>query len=780
MHQIRYLKDRPGLRVDPFRSIATHCAIAILLQVGAMSCAAFPQPTPNPSPPTPLPSDPDPQPTPYPPPPTPVPSDPEPQPDDDTYRNRSVDFHGELLRRVATGPVPLGAGYSVLSSTPRASALQADLGTLPKDEYEMRYSIDYAESSKDLARSLGLGLSASGSWGTGSASGKASLLRETKSHQYSGSLVVTAYALRRTEVAVTPRLNDEAERLLRDSPERFYATYGDTFVYRKGWGAELTAVLQVEARKYETREEFKASMKASQGTFRASASVSSSLSETLKDRKVNVRYAQNGGSFGRAVCLDKSKADSKPCAAWPGEAGTSPSRGGVVALSLEELIIRLRDFSKEVWDNQKDAAQLIYFDVLDYSAIPRDFDARLYDRVVSIREMEDLAGVLHTLEDRLADVQFAMTNRQLPVEEGNKPPAPDTSIATVLVSEPISEQLPRIEWLYEKGVELVSECLEDRARVVGEDCLQTARTYYTTNELGGLKEDLITWEEIDGCDLFPKKEADDVTVTSASCPGSGPLGLDAVRACADAWSERSFQPCADRHLTHWQFNERGEVLGVRAKATAISDLPDPLFSTPEAAQRFLETVTLEPEDVTRELAEISGYSGFDPPAESAPLDEVITKYAEQREKLLCEDAAAKMAVDGDTFIECLLAHRLSLGVPPRPIPACEEGNLFVARSDRVEVPRNRSGRRPQRAARLELRAPKDKKIKLCSQRLWVRANGSSIYKSYSPGHDGRWWKAGRVQPYDHGSGRHAYAVELENERTKYPVRFSLELSYGFE
>ena len=295
---------------------------------------------------------------------------------------------GETHRIEADGPIVIGSGYSLATGVPRATAVEASAAPEPR-EYSIEYVIDYAESTKDLARSLGVKLSASGSWGTGSASGKMSLLRQSRSHAYSAYLVVSAKAVSRVEVAGLTSFKTSALDLLRHDARSFYATFGDGFVYRRAWGAGLDAVLRVEAKRPETKEAFSASLKAAAGTFRASGAVATSLSEVLTGRKVRISYVQRGGGYGREVCLDSSGTDEN-CKQWPkGVDGPPKSRGGAVALSVEELITRVRDFSLEV-ETKHDNAQLLYFDVLDYGSVPEAAAECFVDRIKRQQELDDL------------------------------------------------------------------------------------------------------------------------------------------------------------------------------------------------------------------------------------------------------------------------------------------------------------------------------------------------------------------------------------------------------
>jgi hypothetical protein len=48
----------------------------------------------------------------------------------------------------------------------------------------------------------------------------------------------------------------------------------------------------------------------------------------------------------------------------------------------------------------------------------------------------------------------------------------------VTVADELFSSLPRLEWLFETGSESVRRCLEDRASLVGEECLSGALEYY--------------------------------------------------------------------------------------------------------------------------------------------------------------------------------------------------------------------------------------------------------------------------------------------------------------
>lgn len=691
---------------------------------------------------------------------------------DGPYKDRTSGFHGEAVRIEADGPIRLGFGYSVLAGAPRASALQRPLESVSADAFQIRYSVDYAESSKELARTLGIKMSAKGSWGIGSVSGKASLTRESRSHQYSGYLVVTAEALRKTEIVDEARFRSEALELLEASPDRFYATYGDAFVYRKGWGAALTAVLEVKAKRYETAEEFAAKMRASQGTFSASTEVRTSLHSKLNDRSVRIIYAQRGGFHGRSVCLQPGGKGDEPCDMWPPDnpkATGSPSRGGVLALTLEELIVRLRDFGREVWEHPE-AADLLYFDVLDYSAIPNRGEAKLYDRVQTERGMEELGEILFTLRDRLEDIRFARARRE--TRFGGASAA--DSYPTVVVTDEIYRKLPRLEWLYSTGLEIVRECLEDRSRLVGTTCLEEAREFYETTELGGLLTDLSTPESLDACDLHPELEVGASVWNADRWSGT-------LHEVLSDWRSTDGETCLEHHLNRWAFEPEGQIRGPRASSATAE--PQPTRLSLESARTFLDTVTYSRADLERELEERALYSSMTlPELEGSSSSELLALREQAKDSKVCENEARAMKTRPDDLIKCLLAHRLTLGLPQRPDEACKGKNLHVEQSPRVRVPRkgHNSNRRNanRRAAHIVLTPPKGMEVKLCGDvRVIARVHESRVYREYGAPHPGSWWEISSLTQRKNGRSSNL-AVEVLNWRKSHDVDFYLEVRYG--
>lgn len=312
-------------------------------------------------------------------------------------REEGLGRSGSTLRIYPESQVFLGSGYSTLAGTPRNHAVLLTAAArgeqLPLSQSTQDLEIDYdfklIESYEDLARTLSIDASASYKGISGGASARFNLYRSARMTSRSVYVLVRMSMLSRVEQLSSMRLRDEALRILRSSgPGAFFTTYGDTFVYRVGYGAELFALLEFQVREGESKETISAAVDAQLGAFSANVSFSSSVNELTRTRNVKVQYAQTGGGTGRQ--LDPTAFPARE----PSVGGVIPSSGGVLTITPSELEYRIRDFPREVREHP-DTAKVIWADVLDYYAVSnRPLKLGLYDLTSPRWVLEDLA-VLH-------------------------------------------------------------------------------------------------------------------------------------------------------------------------------------------------------------------------------------------------------------------------------------------------------------------------------------------------------------------------------------------------
>lgn len=302
---------------------------------------------------------------------------------------------GSTLRIYPESQVLLGSGYSTLAGTPRNHAVVLAVsnseGTVSLSRATQDLEIDYdfrlVESYEDLARTLSIDASASYKGVTGGASARFNLYRSARMTSRSVYVLVRMSMLSRVEQLASVRLRSEALRTLRaGGAGSFFTTYGDTFVYRIGYGAELFALLEFQVREGQSRESISAEVDARLGAFSANVSFASSVNELTKNYNVKVQYAQAGGSTGRQL-------DPASFPALKPSMDSVPSSGGILTITPSELEYRIRDFPREVREHPE-TAKVIWADVIDYdTASNRPLNAALYD-LTSVRwVLQDLAGL---------------------------------------------------------------------------------------------------------------------------------------------------------------------------------------------------------------------------------------------------------------------------------------------------------------------------------------------------------------------------------------------------
>lgn len=265
-------------------------------------------------------------------------------------------FSGALTRIVPPGPLLLGQGYSTLSFAPRGTAIIVGQSTVDRPELQIAYSFELIDSYSELSTSLQLEASASAHYGAGSASARLNLLQTATIRNQSVYILVSYRVTNKIAQLSSYSLNSAALSRLKDSPGAFYSTYGDGFVQRIGLGSELYALLQIDSKENKSRQDVRAEIEASYAAFEAQASFTSSIQKMAKNNHIKILYAQSGGNWGEDV-TEVAKGQIPP----------TQSRGGVLILTPDELILRVRQFTREARDNP-DNAEIIWADVLDYAA----------------------------------------------------------------------------------------------------------------------------------------------------------------------------------------------------------------------------------------------------------------------------------------------------------------------------------------------------------------------------------------------------------------------------
>jgi len=282
--------------------------------------------------------------------------------------------------------VLLGAGYSVLNGVPRHPAVAGTASTqVITDDLQVDYDFRLIESYEELARALAIEASASFQTLAGGANARLNLYRSARMTSQAVYMLVRMSVATGVTQLTDYSLTRDARAMLARNPNQFYTTFGDSFVYRYGDGAELFALMEYRLKTGESRETLSAELNGRYGAFQAAASFSQSVQEITKNRDVKVQYAQAGGNWGGTV---------KP----PDFEEGKPITGGVLTITPQELEYRIRSFVREARENPKNA-QLIWADVLDYAVtLNYPSGALEFDAQPARRRLADLASYVQLLE----------------------------------------------------------------------------------------------------------------------------------------------------------------------------------------------------------------------------------------------------------------------------------------------------------------------------------------------------------------------------------------------
>lgn len=260
-------------------------------------------------------------------------------------------FAGQSERVSPTGPILPGEGFSRLSYAARDTALRVDGPVIEeRPELQVTYNFELIDSYTQLARSLQIDASASVHYLAGSASARVSLLQSSTITNQSVYVLVRMRVTNKIRQLKSFELSDAALTQLKTiTPANFYTMYGDGFVYRMGFGSEMYALLELQAKDEKSRQELRVAVEGSYSAFSASASLTDQIERIARDHHVKVYYSQSGGDSGDDV------------------SASTPSKGGVLVLDADELILRTRKFTKEAREHPQNA-EIIWADVLDYAA----------------------------------------------------------------------------------------------------------------------------------------------------------------------------------------------------------------------------------------------------------------------------------------------------------------------------------------------------------------------------------------------------------------------------
>lgn len=244
------------------------------------------------------------------------------------------------------GPVVLGTGYSSLTGQLRAPALVNEPTgevVLSPAERGTSYNLTYIGSYNDLAKTLNVKASAK----YGAASGSVSLFRQAKVKRTKAYILVDMTVVSKVDYLKTYNLNNDALALLRrkSSSTQFALRYGDQFLSSVTYGGQLYALMEFSNSESEEIDELKAKVKGGAGSFSGEASIEKSLRDLTKKREVKIVYVQTGGNAGKGVEAASSAPNLVPDPLQP------RLTGGLLAMTPDELLERVRRFPGEVYEN---------------------------------------------------------------------------------------------------------------------------------------------------------------------------------------------------------------------------------------------------------------------------------------------------------------------------------------------------------------------------------------------------------------------------------------------
>ncbi len=207
---------------------------------------------------------------------------------------------------------PFTGGHALIPNPKTAVAM-------PAAGQQTTYSLKYSERTRELITSFDG--SASASYGP-FADASINVFREANLNSYCVSAVADITVLVNAETIVPNArlLSPQAlGRLQQGSQAAFTDAYGNAYIQSATWGGRLFALLTVRTESNEERKRVAGELEAKMGVFGAAAKFESKTSSALKNRNVEVRGFQFGGS-----------------------------QLGTFALTLEEFMKRANGFAEQV------------------------------------------------------------------------------------------------------------------------------------------------------------------------------------------------------------------------------------------------------------------------------------------------------------------------------------------------------------------------------------------------------------------------------------------------
>jgi len=205
--------------------------------------------------------------------------------------------------------------------------------------------------------------------------------------------------------------SDEAKQRLKTNLPDFISAYGDSFIYQVVYGAELFALLEFSKSSQSDESDLKIAVSGNVGGFSASANFHESMKSLVKNKNVRVIYTQTGASTGKDVPDRKKKAKQETDETGKSATGDNihyAENGGVVIMTPEEFVGRLRDFPLEARDNAANSA-ILWGEILDYNVVEnRPSDVRVPPRLEAKWAIEGIGRTKMIVDAQLETIRARM------------------------------------------------------------------------------------------------------------------------------------------------------------------------------------------------------------------------------------------------------------------------------------------------------------------------------------------------------------------------------------
>ncbi|MDM0025923.1 hypothetical protein [Variovorax saccharolyticus] len=272
------------------------------------------------------------------------------------FTGKNLTGYSGYTRRLALPPsAVLGQGYSTISNSLRGMGMDTGTQTIEKSTGGVTYELKLIRSHEELATTLSISASASISGAWGGASASYSMFRSTDFHSDRSYVLLTMTVIANEQHLAAYYLTSPALDRMHVDSRAFYSTYGDSFISHLVRGAQLLALMEFSSESAEEHLAVATSLSANFSAGGASFSQAMTSASKKSDLNIRVNYAQTGGGVGSRLGYDPTTGIA--------------IKGGVMTLTPEELLGRIREFPQEVRsDDGKDWSAVLWGYASDYFA----------------------------------------------------------------------------------------------------------------------------------------------------------------------------------------------------------------------------------------------------------------------------------------------------------------------------------------------------------------------------------------------------------------------------